>query len=336
MKVSELGEFGLIEVIASLIAKSKNPEYNSWQRLILDIGDDVAVWKGDSSFQLLTTDSLIEGVHFDLKIVTWEELGWKSMAVNISDIAAMGGIPYYALVSLALPGDTEVDCISQMYQGMISLCDEYHVAIVGGNISSSDKMMITVTLFGSLKGKSMLTRSAARAGDMVAITGYTGLSAAGLDMLKQGISYDIESTRILREAHLRPVARISEGLVLLRCGVKAAIDISDGLVSDLTHICKSSHVGAVIEQKLIPVHPVLQAYFKQDYLRYILSGGEDYELLFTAPGNMVEKVKKVLSCLVTIIGKITSDIAGEVRILDCDGSYRIFKEFGWEHFKSKI
>jgi thiamine-monophosphate kinase len=336
VKVSELGEFGLIELINNIIDRSKNLEYSSWRKLVIGIGDDVAVWKGDNSLQLLTTDCLIENVHFDPGIVTWAELGWKAIAVNISDIAAMGGIPAYALVSLALPGEMEVDCISQLYQGMVSLCDQHQVAIVGGNISSSDKTMITITLLGSLKGKSMLTRSEAKTGDLIAITGYTGLSAAGLHMLKQGLCCDADSRRILREAHLKPVARVTEGLVLLQYGVKTAIDISDGLISDLIHICKASHVGALIEQRLVPVHPVLQTYFKHDYQRFILAGGEDYELLFTAPGRIVEKLKKILSCPITIIGKVIGDIPGEVRVLDYNGEYRTLKEFGWEHFKSKI
>ena len=336
MKVSELGEFGLIELIASIIDKSKNLEYSSWRKLLIGIGDDVAVWKGDSFLQLVTTDSLIEHVHFDLGIVTWEELGWKSIAVNISDIAAMGGIPCYALVSLALPGEIEVDCISQMYRGMTSICDRYKIAIAGGNVSSSDRTMITITVLGSLKGRRMLTRSAAEAGDLIAVTGYTGLSAAGLRMLRQGLNFDADATRILREAHLKPVARVTEGLVLLQHGVRTAVDISDGLIADLTHICMASHAGALIEQNLVPVHPVLQTYFKQDYQRLVLAGGEDYELLFTAPGKIVEKLKKALSCPVTVIGRITGDRPGEVMVLDSNGEYRTSKESGWEHFKSGI
>src|SRR4030043_1571223 len=185
MKVSELGEFGLIELLTDIVDKTKNPQDISWQRLLIGIGDDAAAWQGDSSVQLATTDSLIQDTHFDLNITTWEELGWKAIAVNLSDIAAMGGIPGYALISLALPGELETDCISSLYQGMAQIANKFGVAIGGGNIASASKTMITVTALGSLESKSALTRSAAVPGDQVAITGYLGLSAAGLRMLKQ-------------------------------------------------------------------------------------------------------------------------------------------------------
>ena len=172
MKVSELGEFGLIELLADIVDKAKNPENASWQQVLIGIGDDAAAWQGDSSIQLATTDSLVQGTHFDLNITSWEELGWKAIAVNLSDIAAMGGIPEYALVSLALPGDLETDCISSLYQGMAQIANQFGVAIAGGNVSSASTAMINVTVLGSLEDKSMLTRSAAMHGDLVAVTGY--------------------------------------------------------------------------------------------------------------------------------------------------------------------
>jgi len=209
MKVSELGEFGLIELLADIVDRTKNPQDSSWQRLLIGIGDDAAAWQGDSSIQLATTDSLIQDTHFDLNITTWEELGWKAIAVNLSDIAAMGGIPKYALISLALPGELETDCISSLYQGMAQIANQFGVAIIGGNIASASRTMITVTVLGSLESKSALTRSAAVPGDQVAVTGYTGLSAAGLKMLKQKLSFDAETSRLLRRAHLQPTPRIN-------------------------------------------------------------------------------------------------------------------------------
>jgi thiamine-monophosphate kinase len=335
MKVSELGEFGLIELLADIVDKTKNSQDLSWQRLLIGIGDDAAAWQGDSSIQLATTDSLIQDTHFDLNITTWEELGWKSIAVNLSDIAAMGGIPKYALISLALPGELEIDCISNLYQGMAQIANQFGVAIIGGNIASASRTMINVTVLGSLESKSVLTRSAAIPGDQIAITGYTGLSAAGLKMLKQKLSFDAETSRLLRRAHLKPTPRINEGQMLLRHGVKAAIDISDGLIADLTHICKASKVSARIKKDTVPIHPVLQSNFKSDCQQLALSGGEDYELLFAASTNIIKRVKQAISFPVTVIGEITEGAPGQVRLIDATGKTIPWQQGGWEHFKSK-
>ena len=336
VKVSELGEFGLIKLLAGIVDRSKNPRTASWQKLLIGIGDDAAAWKCDDSIQLATTDSLIQNVHFDLNLSTWEELGWKSMAVNLSDIAAMGGTPLYALVSLALPGDIETDCISDLYAGIIEAGNHFDVAIVGGNISAADKVMITITVLGTLKDKNMLKRSAARVGDQVAITGYTGLSSAGLTMLRQNLEFDDETARLLRAAHLKPVPKVREGQILLRCGVRSAIDISDGLLADLSHICEASRVGAKIRQDMVPKHAALTTYFQDDCEQLTLAGGEDYELLFTASSHAMEKVKKALSCPVTVIGEIAGGKTGQVMVVDAAGNNTSPQEGGGEHFKSRV
>jgi thiamine-monophosphate kinase len=335
MKVSELGEFGLIELLTDIVDRTKNSQDPSWQRLLIGIGDDAAAWQGDSSIQLATTDSLIQDTHFDLNITTWEELGWKSIAVNLSDIAAMGGIPKYALISLALPGELEVDCISSLYQGMAQVSTQFGVAIIGGNIASASRTMINVTVLGSLESKPALTRSAAIPSDQIAITGYTGLSAAGLKMLKQKLSFDAETSRLLRQAHLQPTPRINEGQILLRHGVRAAIDISDGLLADLTHICEASKVSARIKKDAVPIHPILESNFKSDCQQLALSGGEDYELLFAANTDIIKQIKQTISCPVTVIGEITEGTPGQVRLIDAAGKIIPWQQGGWEHFKSK-
>lgn len=335
VKISELGEFGLIGLLADIIEKAKAPKAASRQKLLIGIGDDAAAWKCHGSIQLATTDSLIQDVHFDLNTSTWEELGWKSIAVNLSDIAAMGGVPQYALVSLALPGDVESDCVSKLYHGMVDISNQFGVAIVGGNVSSASKVMITITVLGALKSKNALTRSAARVGDQIAITGYTGLSTAGLRMLRQNLNFDNETGRFLREAHLKPVPRVKEGQILLRYGVRTAIDISDGLIADLTHICEASKVSASVRQDLVPIHNSLQIYFKNDCQQLALGGGEDYELLFTATSKVIEKVKKVLSCPITVIGEIIEGVPGQVTLIDAAGKSVPLSQAGWEHFKSR-
>jgi thiamine-monophosphate kinase len=335
MKVSELGEFGLIELLADIVDRTRNPQDISWQHLLIGIGDDAAAWLGDSSIQLATTDSLIQDTHFDPNITTWEELGWKAVAVNLSDIAAMGGVPKYALISLALPGELETGCISSLYQGMAQIANKFGVAIAGGNIASASKTMITVTVLGTLESKAALTRSAAVPGDQIAITGYTGLSAAGLKMLKQKLSFDAETSRLLRQAHLQPTPRIKEGQALLHHGVKAAIDISDGLIADLSHICKASKVSASINKDSVPIHPILQSNFKSDCQQLALSGGEDYELLFTAGSQIINQIKQAITCPVTVIGEITKGTPGQVRLIDAAGKSIPWQQGGWEHFKSK-
>jgi thiamine-monophosphate kinase len=335
MKVSELGEFGLIELLADIVNKSKNARHASWQQLVIGIGDDAAAWKGDSSIQLATTDSLVQDTHFDLSITSWEELGWKAVAVNLSDIAAMGGSPKYALISLALPGELETDCVASLYQGMVQIASQFGVAIVGGNIASASKIVINVTVLASLESKSPLTRSAAMLSDQIAITGYLGQSAAGLRMLKQKLNFDAVTSRLLRQAHVKPTPRINEGQILLQQGVRAAIDISDGLLADLTHICRASKVGATIKEDMVPIHPAVQANFKPDCQQLALSGGEDYELLFTANSQIVDRVKQAITCPVTVIGEITEGTPGQVTIVDAAGKRVPYQQAGWEHFKSQ-
>ena len=335
MKVSEIGEFGLISLLQGMISRSEDKTNPARRNLIIGIGDDTAAWKTKNTIQLATTDSLIQDTHFHLNITTWEELGWKAIAVNVSDIAAMGGIPEYALISLALPGELETDCVESLYKGMTQITKQFGAAIVGGNIAAASKTMISVTILGSLESSSALTRSAAVPGDQIAITGYPGLSAAGLRMLKQHLKFDTETAQLLREAHLTPMPRIDEGQILLHRGVKAAIDISDGLLADLKHVCKASKVGARINANAVPIHPALKKNFKADYLKLALSGGEDYELLFTASSQVISRLKKALPCPVTMIGEITQGETGQVTLIDAAGKVIPWQNAGWEHFKSQ-
>jgi thiamine-monophosphate kinase len=154
-------------------------------------------------------------------------------------------------------------------------------------------------------------------------------------MLKQHLKFDVETTQLLREAHLTPMPRIDEGQILLHRGVKAAIDISDGLLADLTHICQASKVSARIRQNELPIHPALKKNFKSDYLQLALSGGEDYELLFTASSQIINRLKKVMPCPITVIGEITQGKPGQVTIIDADGKIIPWQKAGWEHFKSQ-
>jgi thiamine-monophosphate kinase len=334
MRLSELGEFGLINLIRSSSARYENSGRSPWQEVLVGIGDDAAAWESDNRIQLATTDTLVQDVHFDLDVIKWEELGWKAMAVNLSDIAAMGGIPKYALLSLALPGELEVEDISKFINSMMRLAREFGVAIVGGNVTTAPNVVITVTIIGCSKGKAMLKRSAASPGEQIAVTGYLGLSAAGLEVLKGKAIADPDVSNMLRRAHFKPMPKVKEGQILIEQGVKTAIDISDGLIADLDHICESSEVHARIRIEQVPVHPVVKANFP-NYQELALSGGEDYELLFTAGEATVARAKQALNCLVTVIGDITDEKSPtRVTVVDSKGDIIPYKRGGWEHFKS--
>ena len=330
MKLKELGEFGLIDLIRDLIDKSKNPEHNSWQQLLIGIGDDAAAWQGNNRIQLATTDTLVQDVHFDLSAITWEELGWKALAANLSDIAAMGGTPQYALISLSLPDGLEVEDISKFVNGMAPLVEKFGVAIAGGNLTNAPVVVVTITVTGYCEGD-ILKRSGARPSECIAVTGYLGASAAGLEMFQRKTNLDGESTRILRQGHLQPMPRIKEGQILAQQGVKTAIDISDGLIADLNHICEASKVNARMRREQIPVHPAVRTNFRE-YQQLALCGGEDYELIFTANKDIVEKAKKAIDCPVTIIGEITEEILpSRVTVVDNKGNAIPYKKGGWEH-----
>jgi len=336
MKVSELGEFGLINLIRSSSARYENSGRTPWQEVLVGIGDDAAAWQSDNLIQLATTDTLVQDIHFDLDVIHWEELGWKALAVNLSDIAAMGGIPKYALLSLALPGELEVEDISKFTNSMMHLAREFGVAIIGGNVAAAPNVVITITIIGCSKGKAILKRSTASSGEQIAVTGYLGLSAAGLEMFKGKTIADPGISNILRRAHFKPVPKVKEGQILIEQGVKTAIDISDGLVADLAHICESSKVNAKIKIEQVPVHPVVTANFP-NHQELALCGGEDYELLFTADETTVARAKQALDCPVTVIGDITKEkLAARVTVVDSKGNIVPYRKGGWEHFKNGV
>ena len=332
MEVQNIGEFELIERLVKTIS-SRDKNQGLRQSMIVGIGDDAAAWQGDSSIELATIDSLIQDVHFTLDTATFYELGWKALAVNLSDIAAMGGVPRYGLVSLALPGSSKVDDVTNLYQGMAELAEKFRVAVVGGDTCRAPIIMITIAVLGSTEtGKHPLTRSAARVGDKIAVTGSLGGAAAGEEMLRKKLELEAEASISLREAFIKPKPRVIEGQLLLENGVKAAIDISDGLISDLGHICKLSGVNARIDVDSIPVNTAVKDNFGSRVFELALAGGEDYEILFTAQDKIINQVKKTVPCPITVIGEIASKGKGEVSLIDKNGKPVEFKNAGWEHF----
>jgi thiamine-monophosphate kinase len=329
VKVSELGEFGLIDLLAKMIAEAGIN--TAAPDLIIGIGDDTAAWRCNGPVQLATVDTMVQDVHFTLETIAWQELGWKSLAINLSDIAAMGGIPQYALVALALPENTDVEHVTELYQGLIDISKKFKVAVTGGNISRAPKVSVTVTVLGTATNKNLLRRSTAKSGDKIAVTGYTGSAAAGLEMLTKKHKFKPEVSGYLREAFLRPVPRIAEGQVLIKNGIITAIDTSDGLLADLRHICEASHVGAVVNTGSLPIHNNVKESFSKQALEMALGGGEDYELLFTGNAKTVEKVRDEMKYPVAIIGEIT-DGPIKIDLFDAKGNPVNIDRAGWVHF----
>jgi thiamine-monophosphate kinase len=325
MKLADFGEFGLIQKLKEIAERAKPPT-----ALVMGIGDDAAAWKNESGLTLASTDCLIEGVHFTLETIGWYDLGWKSLAVNLSDIAAMGGQARYALVTLGLPRTVGVEGIMQLYSGMAELGEKHGVTIVGGDTSLASCVFINVSIIGKSNGK-ILTRASARPGDKIAICGCPGAAAAGWKLLQQDHLQNLDSPLI--RAFLKPQPRLDTGELLLAEGVKTSIDISDGLNADLGHVCRQSRVSATVHINRLPLHPEAIGLFGKDAaLEMALAGGEDYELLFCANEAVINRVKARSDIPISIIGEITDDNSGDVKLVNEDGSTMVLNMAGWQHF----
>ena len=302
-------------------------------KLLVDAGDDTAAWQTGPGTELFTTDTMVEGVHFTQETTPWDDLGWKIMAANVSDIASMGGDPMFALVTLGMPADTAVGDLDSLYDGMLELGGRYGVAIVGGDIVRSLVAFITVGLTGVCAGAPML-RSTAKAGDLVAVTGYLGSSAGGLEVLLREVSASGEPERQLKNAHRRPEPCVPQGFTLIQHGVRTAMDISDGLVDDLSKLCQASGVSASLEAQKIPVDAALRHVFPQRCLELALNGGEDYQLIFAAPAGLMARVMPALPPPAAVIGEIMDGEAGRVTVVDSETGEPISTaSSGWDHFR---
>jgi thiamine-monophosphate kinase len=330
MKLSSLGEFGLIESIRKMTSRKSSS-------VLIGVGDDAAALKFSSSAILLaTTDMLLEGIHFDLAHSDFYSLGWKSAAANLSDIAAMGGIPRFCLTSLGIPSSVSVEHIKDFYRGFNAVLRAHATVIVGGDTCSSrEGFVVNVVVLGEAEKTRIITRSGARAGDRIFVTGTLGDSAAGLELLKKRIRGGGQRARITKlvQKHLRPKPRVEWGILIARSRcVHAMIDISDGLSSDLAHICEKSEVGAKIFYENIPSSRSLRAAedeLSKPPVQYALSGGEDYELLVTAPPRCGDKLKK-LGVPLTEIGEITR--ARKLVLVDRQGITKPLERTGYDHF----
>jgi thiamine-monophosphate kinase len=310
MKISEAGEFGLIE-------KIKRSGAVRDRDVVIGIGDDAAVIKRPSKkYALMTTDTLVEKVHFNLKYFTFYELGWKLLAVNISDIAAMGGIPRHATITLGLNDSASVENIDDLYRGIKALAKKHKISIVGGDIVSSPKsLFFTIDLYG--EANKIVPRSGARPGDVIVSIGKLGGSSVGLRYLKKSGRKALKLMRAQAMDHLMPHPMVKEGSEASKYAT-SMIDNSDGLARCLIEICKASNVGARINLKNIPLANGAS-------LKDAFEGGEDYNLILTVPKSRANSVKKGI-----IIGEITRN--KKIILINGVGQETEMDESGFKHF----
>ncbi|MBN2054393.1 thiamine-phosphate kinase [bacterium] len=331
MKPRELGEFGMIRRIAAHLTPA-GPE-------AVGIGDDCAViHRAGADSLLLTTDLLVERIHF-LPGADPLLLGRKAMAVNISDIAAMGGIPCWALISIALPPNLEVAYIDALYEGINQVGDEFTTTVVGGDTTASKQdLMISVTLAGECPRGQVLLRSGARPGDLVMVTGPVGSSAAGLRLLLDGDKEALADFPRLVAAHLDPTPEVRAGRIIAASGqATAMIDVSDGVMADLGHICEQSGTGARIDAAAIPIHQDCRIAARRlhlEPLHWALSGGEDYRLLCTidpaGANDLGERLRGAGCPPPAVIGVIIAE--PRLLVIDHEGRPLDVVDRGWDHF----
>jgi len=330
MDLRDIGEFGLIDRIRKWMAASDSA-------LIQGIGDDVAVIEIGGKALLVTTDILIEDIHFERSWMDPYRLGKKALTVNLSDIAAMGGTPKYFLISMGLPKNLPLSFISSLYRGLKEGARRFRVDLIGGDTSLSQKIVINICLLGEGKKQDLVFRKGAKAGNDLFVSGTLGDAALGLKILQE--EGGMQGPRGLIEKHLSPCPRIQLGQTIAqRHWATAMIDVSDGLLIDTSHLIEESGVGVRIWEDRIPLSRLYRKWihsYSKDPYQIALCGGEDYELLFTAPPEMRRKILSIslpLKTPITHIGKILPKKAG-VHIVRHHGKEYSPSRLGFEHFK---
>jgi len=330
----ELSEDELIAAIVRVLSGDQ-------PGVVVGPGDDAAVVEAGSGQQILTTDLLVEGVHFDRAAISARDLGTKSIAVNVSDVAAMGGSPRYALASIALPPDVEAAWVMELYGGMRDTCAEYGVALVGGDTNRAEVVVVSVAVTGEVAPGRAVLRSGAQPGDLVVVTGSLGAAAGGLavsraDPETASAALSEPWGRELVDALSRPTARVGEGQTLAQSGATAMIDVSDGLAIDLSRLCRESGVGVRLDLTAVPISPSLraaEATLGVDALQLALAGGEDYELLATIDATHLHLARRELDerfgVPLTEVGVI---VDGGLVVVDADGRESPLVPMGWDHF----
>lgn len=339
-ELSELGEFGLIDLL------TRNIELKNKSSLV-GVGDDCAVVKHGPKQTLVTKDLLIEGVHFDMTYMPLKHLGYKAAVVNISDVVAMNGKPTQMLVGIAVSNRFSTEAIEEIFEGIKLACDSYGVDLIGGDtVSSVTGLFISITLLGEANKADIIYRGTAEKGDLVCVSGNLGAAYAGLLVLERekqaykadpNLQPDLDGHDYILSRQLKPEARIDIIHRLKEAKVKptAMIDISDGLASELLHICQKSSLGCAVYEDKIPVDVTtvnVAKEFQIDPSTFALNGGEDYELLFTVKQADYNKIKDMED--VTIVGHMTEESAG-VNLISRSGTQVEIRAQGWDAFLSK-
>lgn len=339
-ELSELGEFGLIDYLTNSI-QLKNPTS------IKGVGDDSAVLDYGNKQILVTTDLLIEGVHFDLTYVPLKHLGYKTAVVNFSDIVAMNGSPKQLLVGIGASNRFSVEALEEIYKGIYLACKTYKVDLVGGDtVSSPSGLFLSATAIGEAKADEIVYRNTAQKGDLVFVSGDLGAAYMGLMLLERekhafkadpNLQPDLEGNDYVLERQLKPEARTDVLKLLKGVGVKptSMIDISDGLASEILHICIKSELGCNIYEDKIPIDMATVSVareFEIDPTTCALNGGEDYELLFTISQSDFEKVKGIKG--ISVVGHITEKNEG-YNLISRSGSLIPITAQGWDAFLKK-
>jgi thiamine-monophosphate kinase len=281
---------------------------------------------------------LVEGVHFDLALTGWYDLGWKALAVNLSDVAAMGARAARAFVSIGLRSDETVAGVLDLYRGMRDLAGRSGCAIAGGDtVSVREARVINITVLGDVPAgeeQTLLRRDRGRVGDLIGVTGTLGGSAAGLFALQHSESCTAAQCEVLAAVHRRPEPRLIAGDVLRRAGVRCAMDVSDGLMADLGRVCAASRVTAVVRAAALPVHPVAAAAYPDRALAWAAGGGEDYELLFAVSPRAAAGAFEALRAAGVQASEIGTlvDGGGPPRLVDDTGRAVPLLQRGWDHF----
>ncbi len=342
MLVREIGEFNLISRLRDALPAAAT----TGTGVTLGIGDDAAIWRPpDGSSVVISTDSLVERIHFRLDAgwSDWPSLGHKALAVNLSDLAAMGAAPALATVSLGLRGDEQVTDLESAYRSLGELAARTGCVIAGGDVvASPDAVLWHVTVLGVAPGGRTLTRAGARPGDVIVVSGTLGASAAGLALLgmdEADLRRRAATAGQLIDAHLRPEPRLALGRLLLTEGATAAMDLSDGLLGDLPKILAASDVAAWIDSEAIPIAAAVRALFPDDWLTMATRGGEDYELLATLPADDASRIIAAaaeVGSTLTPIGTIRSrsDDEPQLQIRDRAGETRPVESGAFDHFGS--
>ncbi len=335
--VNTLGEFGLIEHLTRNFPLQNTSSLKG-------IGDDAAVIDNGSFCTVVSTDMLVEGIHFDLAYMPLKHLGFKSVVVNLSDIYAMNAIPKQITVSIAISNRFSVESLEEFYEGIRTACEAYGVDLVGGDTTSSNKgLIISVTAIGQGEKERLVYRNGAKPGDLICITGDLGAAYLGLQILERekriwqenpNIQPNLEGQQYAIGRQLKPEARkdVIEAFRRAELVPTAMIDISDGLASEVFHLCKQSNTGALIEESGVPIHPeseLLALKFKLDPITCALSGGEDYELLFTIDPKDADKVRFLPE--IYIAGEMLEAKDG-VKLNTKGGNLHDLKAQGWVHF----